>query len=564
MEIYLDKKTSSFAKVAEAAAKSPLLTRNSLPRGKVIGDLHETGVVVVENGRVIASVKSPRHIPSESGTFGGQQREGHIEGSLAMELGPDQSRESSLALLKMLSSTSNLTQISRTFGGAFAVGVETESVRLNPRTWEIDNTFGGDELCKGQRETPHFPPSPTPNHFLKTKARYVLEELSKPPHIETSAPVYGQSHLVEANFDQPGLGPYVYVISTFLLSLLDRDYDPQAWQVWDQIARNENFKNMEELFAVNGTLGPWFMNALHMSVGVAHYETQGIHFVSIEDLIGTSDLVSSCLGAPVGWMTASTPVMFGVEPTVDRLPIKDVRLEGRHLLSTSGPDTIPLLTVSEFTRRTVDNIVHGQANTLARAAYNSSRNPNYAVMHGQSRVRHEGKFGKVGSDPTGRVEATGIGATPNLLDQVAAFGYLQILYALCKEAQVSNMPAVIYASEKLGLKSAGSFAVRQANAAFNRYDRHPLVDEISLDAIRLIRYMRQEYKALEESCFVAEKGINRLSQAPAADLSDYLRHPRGSFAHAVRNEYHKDYDPIHLSQAIYKFQQTQARSAIAQ
>ena len=104
---------------------------------------------------------------------------------------------------------------------------------------------------------------------------------------------------------------------------------------------------MRELLDKNGTLAPWFHNALHISIGMKH--SSGL--IRPESMIYTSDLITSCLGASLGWMTASTPIMFDVQPTLDGQFMRDVRLKSRHLLSTSGPNTLPIRNNEELLNR---------------------------------------------------------------------------------------------------------------------------------------------------------------------------------------------------------------------
>ncbi len=555
----LENKTlDSFAKVATIQRNSRELTPDFWREvgGTMHGQLHETGVVAVKNRRVAAAVRGPNYIPTSEG-FGGKQREVFVEESLAVS-----GREPGLSqqILDSLAQGISLEQVSQKFNGPLIVGVETECVKyFQNRRIRVDSSHESVELTKGQHEVAHAPVS-GPQDYLKMKSGYVLKDLSTALHTETSAPLVGRASEQVLN-DGGELGPYIQIVQTFLLEKLSREHDPEAWVMWDQIAHSEGLPNMEVVLNRSGSLAPWFMNALHMSIGLPHFKENGQNRIRTEQLVGMGDLMCSELGAVAGLITASTPVIYGVEPKVGGVNIRDARLAGRHLLTTSGPNSQPLLTPDNFIVRTTENIVSQRSHTIARAGYTSGSNGSIvAAMHSQARIRSEVGYGKSANATSGRVEATGLGATPSLLDQAGALGYLQLLAVLALEADASNIPTVEHAKD-LGLTAGADFDVRTLNRAFNvSDDNHPKVVRALIQAEALVNYMRQKYPSLEESCHYAGLALIRIRSTPSGSLGDYLQRPSGSFADVMRNEYNRcGKDPEALVVNVHNFQQQQAR-----
>lgn len=547
--------TEKFAKVALRLTESPVVEDLSMfTCDEIFGTLGQSGVVGTQNGKIDFSLRSPIHIPKSNGSFGGLQRVSLFEGSLLAD--NDTNRTLVCETEKLifdLKSTKSLKVISELHGGAFGIGVESEMV-VYDNNMQIDSSVESCELTRGQFEEPHAPVS-DPFAYLKMKSEYMLEKMSKELCIETSAPTTGTAFDLRLNDGREDIGPYIRVINSFLLGLLNEKYDPEAWSVWDQVARHEGLTSMRELLDKNGTLAPWFHNALHISIGMKH--SSGL--IRPESMIYTSDLITSCLGASLGWMTASTPIMFDVQPTLDGQFMRDVRLKSRHLLSTSGPNTLPIRNNEELLNRIISNVVNGKSHTIARASHTSQGNDGsvYAVMHGQVRLRHEVKRDQVGQSQTGRVEATGMGATPNLVDQVSALAYLQVLHVLALEADIHQTPADIYATQ-LGFTSASDFDVLTANNHFNTRLNSNKVSTAITDAVRLCTYVSQNYSVLRESAQIAKAGLLRMCMGPANSFKEYLDKPSGCFADVVQIEFNRHKDSVQLTRDIFNFQKEMA------
>ncbi len=559
LEKYLEKQSDKF----------PLLQN----RYDIIGEVGKTGLVAIsKNSQIAAAVRHPHTIPRGNPSipdkieFGGEQTYPMVETSLEQAMGDKKAAQIARTILTGLRdiNSSNPEITSMTFAGFAAIGSEPETWAINPQTGSLANISGG-ELQEGLIENT-LPPVFDPLEFLSLRARYRLKLQEENPNlllISTSVPPTGNPLETRINKDQ--LGRYISAMQQLLHERYFTGSDPLAEEVFQEILKKFGISSHNELKQQKGDMAYWTMAASHASVGLPHLRQKAYEmFVPTEIAIAVSDIFNSDLATVAELLTFSSPLIFGVgQIKVVDIEIwpRDYRAILRYLMNTTNPAPF-IENPTNMKNRIQYAILNGLSHTMDRASYIALvKGQEVPVMHGRVRNRI------ASSEPlnqTGRVEFTGCGSTPSIIDEAARNCFLQILAVAALEAVEHQQTPMEYWG-KLFPHTASwqrqkGILQKASLYGFRDYDVVSIIQE----SVQLIDYIANKYPALKGIAELARTRILNLLEDPVNSLEEYLQNPRGSISEVIQNEAREGKSPLEIAKAMHQFEIQQARKILEQ
>jgi hypothetical protein len=548
----------------------------------VVGQLGESGVLVTHtNGLVYGSVRHTSFIPSAiSGkeiTYGGPQTSNHIERSfLVNESSEFVGRHAKGMLYILLQPHSSLKELSRFYEGAGAGGSEPEAWLIDqngepyriPDGGELQNNLCEDTL--GAIADPY--------EFVHDRAIQILERNIRYPDatiVDTSSMPTGlpTDMQIQSSGD---IGPYVQAIQNILYSRFMHCYHPAARSLMNSIAQASHFNDWQDMHSSLGDMAYLSFSASHLSIGLPHIRN-GNEAVAIPELeaIAVADIFNSNLATLAELLMFSTPMVYGITPTVNvngtNLWPRDMRTIMRYALDTTYPAPF-IKTPEQYRNNVTHQIVNGLSHTLDRAAYmteitdqENDRNVQRAVMHGRVRIRAASNEPK---NLSGRVEFTGCSASPSLHDEVARNCFLQLLMIAAYESLANGVHPAEYF--KLEFPNIADWSQQQDLAIeASLYGFHaPRIKALIAEGIKFIDCMEHKFRqnnqtsSLTPQAVIARTRLHNLLNPPSTSLDAYLHNPVGPFSEVVQHELAK-HSPLKVTQRIEEYQLNLAKKFLS-
>lgn len=527
---------------------------------RLVGELGKTGMVALNgHDNVVAAVRASNSIPTQlvkgGVEFGGVQTEDHIEKTLERPVAPEFTMRSAKAVLRYLDEAP-FPEVSANFTGLGAIGSEPEGVLIGPDGNLVP--LPGGELQLGCIEE-SIPAIADSREFLAARATQILERKAAAPSdstvIDSSVSITSAPQRMRvANTGE--LGPYVEAVQHLLYERYMNCADPIAKAVMDKIARSHGFEGFDHMKKDLGNMAFWCMFASHASVGLHHRRTgnEG-RWVPDKEAIYIADIFNSNLGTLAEMLMMSTPVVYGMTPTVEGAWPRDYRTILKYVLDTAFP--------AEFIRdsrtmneRITHGIVNGLCHTMDRCSYLADVNGRLVPsMHGRVRNR------KATSEPknqTGRVEFTGCPSSPSIYDELGRNSFLQVLTIGAYEALAANThPAEFYAARFPNI-SRWQEQKDLAIAASVHGFRSGAVESLIREGIEFTEYIGHKYEGMQEKCAEAKARLSNLLVNPVDNLLEYVDNPQGPFCEVAQAEYAYDPDPMRLAKKMEEYQLTSA------
>ncbi|MFA6006029.1 MAG: hypothetical protein WC775_06145 [Patescibacteria group bacterium] len=532
------------------------------------GRLGETGVVVTNgHGAVVASVRHGRFIPVKIDgahvEFGGRQATNHIERTLERPVDPEETQRTAQNVLYALRNAPTLREVSYGFTGLGAGGSEPEAWAINQ-----DGTpaqIHGGELQVGLVEET-LGAVTCPREFMVMRAEQTLARKARYPDaviIDTSTLPTASPMDMQVS-SEGEIGPYVRAIQHRLWDSYMDCVDPVARQLMDKIAQTHSFTDFDDMKSQMGNMAFWVVSASHLSIGMHHRRSGNeAMWVPESEAIAISDIFNSNLATLAEMLMMSTPMVYGMTPTVtvggQELWPRDMRTIMRHTLNTTF--AAPFIVDSDTLHsRITDSIVSGRSHTLDRSSYtaDTSAGP-MPVMHGRVRNR------MASSEPrnqTGRVEFTGCSSSPSMFDETARNCFLQILTMAAYEALGDGKhPAEHFRKLFPNIsrwQEQQQYAYEATLFGFN----HPHVKALIQEGINLAGYMARKYPAVREQAEIVIKRLANLTMPAVQSLEAYRMNPQGSIAEVLQNELRSGVTPLDLTKRIEQYQLSVARQIL--
>lgn len=572
----LDEQTLMRA-IREETHKFPHVSEGEWPGVK--GRMGETGVVAYGNGTglIFGAVRHPSFIPREINGHGveyqGPQTLKHLERSFLVEHTDEYVARHASGMLQVLGLPgARLSDLAEFYEGAGAGGSEPEAwlVSKDGTPYHIDD--GGELQDNLLEET--LDAVSDPSVFLRTRARQIKARKEKYPEatvVDTSSMPTGSPAEMRV-LESGEIGPYVKAIQNILYSRFMHAYHPLARGLMDKIADAYHYRDWQDMHGSLGNMAYLVFSASHLSIGLPHLR-KGNEAMSIpeQEAIAVADIFNSNLATLAELLMFSTPMVYGITPTVNvdgqELWPRDMRSIMRYALDTTYPAPF-IMTPANYRRRVSDQIVNGLSHTIDRAAYMTEipdlQNGGYtkrAVMHGRVRIR------AASNEPrnlTGRVEFTGCSASPSIWDEAARNSLLQLLMVGAYEALANGQhPADYFGGEFPNLaewKDQQALAIEASLYGF----RTPRIMSLIGEGIRFVDRMQDKYltrenghgpvSALGTQARLARERLLNLQAPPAQSLGDYVDSPRGPFSEVVRNELMGGKTPLEVTREIESYQ----------
>ncbi len=528
---------------------------------RIEGEIGQSGLVILNNGRFVAAVRSPDFIPSQIDLnqrevcFGGEQTENMIELSLEIPLGKEAAAQVASMVLIDLRRGFEPSLVSMANSGFAAIGSEPEAWLIDPNTGDLVDVSAG-ELQAGLLEET-LPPIFNPREFLRERAKYNLERVGKHPGcyildtsvLPTSDPLKPQ---VNTGHD---LGPYVYAIQSLLREKAFNESDQLTEMILQQIINRYGFTSHSELKIAKGDMAYWVMAASHASVGLPHLRRRASEFfVPAEIAIAVSDIFNSDLATIAEFLMFSSPMIFGVSQVeVDGKKIwpRDYRAILRYLMDTTNPAPF-IESYEEMVKRITYGIVNGLTHTADRSSYIADINGrSVAVMHGRVRNRICSSEPK---NQTGRVEFTGCGASPSLYDEVARNCFLQIMAVASLEAVENGQTPMEYWGENYPHIASWENQKRLLQKASLEGFRVTEIRQLIQEGLAFIEDVLERYPSLQEIGQIASERIQNLLEEPIDSLEEYINNPKGPISEVIQKEIARGLSSLELVKKIHDFQ----------
>ena len=541
----------------------PLLNNGDL---EIHGTLGKTGVVLTtsHNGFdniVVASLPHPRTRlkeidPNGEVIFGGQPTNKALEEALEIPIGGELAAKRAKIIIEALKMNNDFSELSLMFNGMGAVGSEPEAWVIDPQTGDLVRISGG-ELQAGLLEVTLEAIS-NPGEFLRRRAEYVIKRAQRFPNfltIDTSVLPTSIPLKPEVNTGHD-LGPYVLAIQRFLWKNYFSFTTPEAVEISNQLAQSVGFSNIQELHQSLGHMAYWVMAASHASVGLHHLRTGNkALWVPAEWAIAVSDVFNSDLATAAEFLMFSTPIIYSQTPTVkingsDFWP-NDYRAILRYLMDTTNPGPF-IENPHNMYERIIYSIVNGITHTMDRGSYLTEINGKLIpIAHGKVRNRISSTEPR---NLTGRVEFTGCGASPSIIDEVARNCFLQILMIGAMEAVTNGQTPQEYFGQNFpsiaSWEKQKDLAIKTSLFGFNYQPAKELIEE----ATQFIIYISNQYPALELQAKIATNRLRNLLSPAVDSLKQYLENPQGSISEVLKNELRRGVDPLELARKIHQYQ----------
>ncbi|NMB84497.1 hypothetical protein GYA28_04420 [Candidatus Roizmanbacteria bacterium] len=524
------------------------------------GHLGESGVVLSNgHGAIVAAVKHPRHIPKTEVDgvvdFGGCQCDIHIETSLEKPCDHDRVMKDAQMVTYALNQVEDLQHLAENFTGLTAIGSEPEGFYVDAEG-DLVKIPGG-ELQLGMIEET-LEAIADPRVFLRERSKQIVsrkKRFSDGFVFDSSVLPTSSPDKVFIN-DQGDLGPYVKAIQTRLYNDYFSFSDPLAEQLMDKIAANFGYGNHRELRQSLGHMGYWVMAASHASLGLYHRRTGNeAMWIPEQEAIAVSDILNSDLATLAEYLMLSTPVIFGMTPTVEvngnSYWPRDYRSVLRYLMDTTNPGGF-IMSPDKMHQRIIGLVVGGDTHTIDRASYVTEINGRTVpVMHGRVRNRMASSEPK---NQTGRVEYTGCSSSPSLYDELARNCFVQVLAIAAYEALSQGQHPVDYFENKFPSLSRWENQKKLlVEASLFGFQYEP-VKGLIFEGIRFLNYMSGKYLALKEPCEIAISRLKNLLLPSAASLEEYQANPQGPISEVIQKELSCGVSPFELLAKIESYQ----------
>lgn len=552
---------------------TPDVLLQHLPDGNVMGDM-DSGVRVYNyKGELVATARSREWVLSaiyDDGEIavGGTPNELHIEHLRGREVGTVLAAKVARDIRDALRTNREIPY------GAMWYGTEREAWAQNPNTGAIvpNKPYVQIELQQGCFESPRQAYA-NPQALILDRAQAVLEAERDFPDVvmvDTSVPLTGslRDKGVAIN-DGPVYGPYVKMTDLKLRGYMDH---PTASA--EELLERTTGKTFQQIQAELGHTGYWLNAASHVASSDPHINAGNeLNVVPLEIAIADADMKVSNFSSLLEMIMASSPLFLGERAIVQGEDgqdhwLLDARTILRHLMDTAGPADDFVGTPKKYWERVDAAIADSLIATGDRAAYSTT----YAdgtvrpMMHGSVRIRMAAKA--QGMDG-GRIEYTGCGASPSLVDEAGRNALIEIMNAGMYEAVANQQsPAEYFAA-----KGFGSFGdLSQQQELVRRYSMYGAEDaavyKMIQEGVRFIDYVANQYpnsQRIQQAAVLAKARVANLEVSrdeTPRNLDDYRKTPHGAISVVMQHMIEDGMKPVEVMQRVAQYEHDIATDVI--